>query len=307
MTNASKIALYLYIIQCFASLQAQDLPITTLYCPGVCGDSSQMNDYKAMIQGPCYPINFPDTQIPKGLFNKLVYYICKKGLQKQHINRNEMYFGQGQDIQAIKKEIAPNKTYILYGLCRGGMAIINYMAQYNPDNITALVLDETIADVLDIIEKLVYPKKDNKVTSTPIQRENVLRACFPSYPRGTKPPVQNIPAIKNKNLPIFLVYANKDTTFHFPSSTWRNYIAFKKAGFKNVYMCELQETCQGAQGDDRKIYLESLHSFYKKYNLAYDPQFAILTASQLEQLQPSIQDVFKKIKDSQVKIVGKPA
>ncbi len=299
MKSSLKIAFYFYIIQSFALIASQDLPIITLYCPGVCGDSNQMYEYKDQIKGACQPVNFPDTQTPKGLFDKIVHFTCKKALNKQNINRTEMYFGQGQDIQAIKNQVDPNKSYVLYGLCRGGMAIINYMAQYNPTNIAALVLDETIADVLDIIEKLLYPKKDNKVTSTPIQRENALRTCFPSYPRGTKPPVQNIAYIHNKDLPIFLVYANKSTTFHFPSSTWRNYIAFKKAGFKNVYICELQETCQGAQGEDKIKYLQCLHSFYKKYNLAYDPQYAVLTAAELQKLQPSIQEIQNKMKNAQ--------
>ncbi|MDP3787761.1 MAG: hypothetical protein Q8Q60_00410 [Candidatus Chromulinivorax sp.] len=299
MNISSKIALYFCIFQFFTLIPSDNVQITTLYCPGVCGDSNQMYEYKDQIQGPCQPVHFPDAQIPKGLFDKIVHFACKKALHKQNINRAEMYFGQGQDIQAIKNQINSDKTYILYGLCRGGMAIINYMAQYNPTNIAALVLDETIADVLDIVEKLMYPKKDNKVTSTPIQRENMLRTIFPSYPKGKKPPVQNIAAIKNKDVPIFLVYANKDTTFHFPSSTWRNYIAFKKAGFKHVYLCELKETSQGAQGKDKIKYLQSLHSFYKKYNLAYDPQFAVLTEAELQEFQPSIQDIQAKLKNSQ--------
>lgn len=299
MKNSFKIALYLFMLQYYGLAQSNELPIETLYCPGVCGDSNQMYEYKDQIQGPCKPVIFSDTQRPKGLFDKIVHFACKKALNKQNINRNEMYFGQGQDVEAIRNQIDPSKNYILYGLCRGGMAIINYMAQYNPTNIVALVLDETIADVLDIVEKLIYPKKDNKATSTPIQRENMLRTVFPSYPKGKKPPVQNIAAIKNKDLPIFLVYANKNTTFHFPSSTWRNYIAFKQAGFTNVYICELEETCQGAQGKDKQRYLECVHSFYKKHNLAYDPQFAVMTEAELLELQPTIQEIFKKLYDSQ--------
>lgn len=299
MTSFAKLAFYFCIIQACITTACDQATVTTLYCPGVCGDSNQMYEYKDQIAGPCQPIQFPDVQKPKGLFNRLIRFACKKALNKKNINRTETYFGQGQDVQAIKKQINPHNNYILYGLCRGGMAIINYMAEYNPTNIAALVLDETIADVLDIVEKIMYPKKGNKTTSTPIQRENMLRTFFPSYPKGKKPPVQNIASIKNKELPIFLVYANKETTFHFPSSTWRNYIAFKKAGFTNVYLCELKETSQGAQGQDKKRYLECLHSFYKKYNLAYDEQFATLTHDELKLLQPSIQDIQSKLAASQ--------
>lgn len=305
MKKLSKIAFYVFMMQWNVLLTSQTLqpsasqvsPIT-LYCHGVCGNSTQINDYKDMIEGEFQAFNFPDAQKPKGLsMNKIIHTLCQRLLKKQHINREKMYLGQGQDIETIKEQIDPNKSYILYGLCRGAAAIINYMAQYNPENIDALVLDEAPANMLDIVENIMFTDKNgNSIPSTPIQREQWLRFCCPSYPRQAKSPLENITAIKNKNLPIFLSYGIKGSTFHYPASAWKLYLKLKKAGFQHVYICELEHYGQNAQGADRQIYLQSLHSFYKKYNFAYNTEFAILTDDELDLLQPSVQEIQLKLK-----------
>ena len=311
MKNILKIAFYLTMLQSYALLQSQDYSLqisqqpsynqtTTVYCHGVCGDSSQVNDYKDMILGDYHAVNFPDTQKPKGLsMNKIIHGLCRRLLNKQNINREKMYLGQGEDIETIKNQINPEKSYILYGLCRGGAAIINYMAQYNPQNIDALVLDEAPADMLDIVDNIIFKDKDGKrILSTPIQREQWLRFVCPSYPRQAKAPVNNIAAIKNKDLPIFLSYGIQGSTFHYPTSAWKLYIALKKAGFKHVYLCELEHYGQNAQGKDKQVYLRSVHSFYKKYNLAYNENYAQLTETDLQALQPTMQDIQKKLRDA---------
>ena len=286
------------MIQSFLFSQ-QDDHITTIFCHGICGDSKQVNYYKDQILEPYKSVSFADTQKPTGInLNSLIYYICKKKFNRKNINRKKMFVSYGKDIETVKNEINPDESYILYGFSRGGATIINYIAQYNPENIRALVLDETPADFLDVVERLIFTNKKGVVTpSTPIQREQWLRFLCPLFPKGAKPPIKNITGIKNKDVPIFLIYAKKATLFHFPSSSLKNYIAFKRAGFKNVYLCEVQEHAQKAKGDDKKLYIQSLHSFYKKYDLPYNPEHAILTQDELDELQPSIKEICKRLHD----------
>ena len=300
MKNSSKIAFHLFMIQCFWALQSQpQKPITTIYCHGVGDNSQQINDYAGLVMHPCKAVSFPDAQVPTGFHrNTFYYHLCKTMWNKNFINRENMFMGQGKDIDTIRQEINLEDNYILFGLCRGGAAIINYMALYNPTNVVALVLDEVPANMFDIVEKIMFMDKQGKrIASTPIQLERWFRWCFPAYPKNSKNTINTIPHIKNKNLPIFLSYANKETTFHFPSSAWKNYIAFKTAGFKNVYLCEFEHYGQNAQGNDKKIYLESLHSFYKKFGLPYNPQYAILTDEQLAKLQPSQKSVAQRLQN----------
>ncbi len=275
------------------SLLATQIMPTTIYCHGVGADKDQINDYKDQIAQPCISFNFPDTQKPKKRRNKFIANQCEK-IGRKYINREEMHMGQGKDVQALKEQIQPNQTYILFGLCRGGMAIINYMAQYNPDNICALVLDETPANVHDIIEKMRNHCTPLKAFST----STIMHRCFPACRRNYKAPVFNIPLIENKELPIFLIYANKNTTFHFPSSTWKNYIAFKHAGFKNVYLCQLDNNCQKATGKDKILYLQALNSFYKKHNITHNPEYAIFNEDQLMQMQPSIEIIQQRLNEN---------
>ena len=285
-----------FMMQSNALLQAQ-CQITNLYCHGVGGDSSQINDYKALMEGKCQSLNFPDTHKPTGInFNNFIHILCKKAFGKDNINRTAMYLGQGEDIETIRKSINPDIPYILYGLCRGGAAIINYVATYNPDNIQALVLDEAFANVLDIVDKFIFTnKKGEKISSTPIEREQWLRFIFPSYPRQAKPPVENVSAIKNKDLVVFLSYSKQSSKFHFPASTWKNYVAFKRAGFKNVYLCELESYGQNAQGTTKKLYLERLNSVFKKHGLPFKSEFATLTDADIALLQPSAKEINHKL------------
>lgn len=274
----------------YAWFTTPNITITTLYCHGVGSDKEQITDYKEQILAPCISFNFPDTQKPQKRRNKFIAAQCEK-VGKKFINREEMYMGQTKDVETLKEHVKADETYILFGLCRGGMAIINYMAKYNPKNITALVLDETPADICDIIKKMQNHCTPLKMFST----NTIMRRCFPGCRKHYKAPVENIAHIKNKELPIFLIYANKNTTFHFPSSTWKNYIAFKKAGFKHVYLCELKESCQKAQGDDKLLYLQAVHSFYKEHNLPYLPEYAIFDHDQMAQFQPSIEFIQNRL------------
>jgi|SRR3989339_143392 len=325
MRNSSKISIHLFIIQCFWSLlhshdlpTIQDVPVT-LYCHGVGADESQVHEYTEMIMEPYQTFNFPDTERPRGIsLNTIIYYSCNM-IGRKNINRKKMFMGQGEDITTIKNQMEPQKSYVLYGLSRGGSAIINYMAEYNPKNIRALILDETPANMIDVMDNLKRPAKnmcgldnssdgarDTKETTsnkkkskkkrvkkplTEAKREKSFRRVFPAYPKGARSGIENISFIENKNLPVFLVYTRIGSRYHFPSSAWRLYLAFKQAGFQHVYLCELEEHSQHSVGNDRKLYIERLHSVYKKHNCLYNPQHAVLTSEELAALQPTEEHV----------------
>ena len=315
MRNSSKISIHLFIIQCFWSLlhshdlpRIQDVPVT-LYCHGVGADESQVHDFTEMIMQPYQTFNFPDTEKPRGIgLNTIIYYSCNM-IGRKNINRKKMFMGQGEDITTIKNQIEPNKSYVLYGLSRGGSAIINYMAEHNPNNIRALILDETPANMIDVMDNLKRPaknmcapessdapektpkkskkKKRVKKPLTEAKREKSFRRVFPAYPKGARSGIENISLIENKNLPVFLIYTRIGSRYHFPSSAWRLYLAFKQSGFQHVYLCELEEHSQHSVGNDRKLYIERLHSVYKEHNCLYNEQYAILTSEELAALQPT--------------------
>ncbi len=176
----NKLQLFL-LIWMQTSIIASSIQPITIYCHGVGADKDQICDYQDQILTPCLSFNFPDTQAPKKRRNKLIATQCEK-IGKKYINREEMYMGQSKDVETLKEQIEPSSSYILYGLCRGGMAIINYMAKYNPKNIHALILDETPADICDIIKKMQNHCKPLKMFST----QTIMHRCFPGLRKNYK-------------------------------------------------------------------------------------------------------------------------
>ena len=74
----------------------------------------------------------------------------------------------------------------------------------------------------------------------------------------------------------------------------KNYNAYKKAGFENVYFCELQESDHNniSKTDEEKM-SQVLHSFYKKHDFQHDPKKA--TIINFQPLQPTVEEIDKKL------------
>lgn len=212
---------------------------------------------------------------------------------------NDCGLGQGMDIETLKNKISNDAAYILYGISRGGATAINYLADYNPDNIVALIVDATPADIMNIVDEIQY-KIGIFALWTRAQKEWAVRLIFPHYPAETIPPVQAIAHITNKNLPVFIVHSHNDPIVNIRSA-WHLYQAFQQADFTNVYLCELQEGrhMSNASGPDSIIYKQALHSFYKKHDLQFDVQYATLTDDQLRHFQPSSNEIELKLFENQ--------
>lgn len=268
-----------------------DQPIT-LFCHGIIDNKTQIDRYQNFIEQPAASFNFPDAQTPTNWdLNTLVFNGCS--LFGKPVNRNNMFMGTGKDITTLKNQIDPKKSYILYGLSRGGSVAINYLAQHNPNNIQALILESTLADMIDAVDNFQYAIGYQFAEERATQ-ELIFHTLFPAYKLGSMPPVQSIAHIKNKHLPIFIVHAQDDTRVSIDAA-YKLYLAFQNAGFKDVYLYILDHGKHGlyTQGADKNIYLHALHSFYKKYGFAYRPEFA--TLDNLAILQPTVDQILKKL------------
>lgn len=208
-----------------------------------------------------------------------------------------MHMGCDKDIQALQDQMTPDKNYILYGLSRGGSTAISYIQQNNPKNIDAVIIDAAPANVVDAIDEFQHAIGCRFTTDKKAQ-EQIFNFLFPAYIIGSIPAIENIANMSNKELPIFIVHAKTDTRVHIRSA-WQFYAAFLHAGFTNVYLVELDHGKHGyyMNGQDADRYGHALHSFYKKYNFSYNPEFA--TIDNLEKFQPALQDITQKIAHDQ--------
>ncbi len=229
---------------CLLLLHVQLLPSfkqpTTLYCHGLSckGERVQGLIRQNVIQNPAKGFNFNDH---------------KKCL------------GQADDITTLAAQIDPDENYILYGRSRGGAAAVNYLAQHNPSNIQALILDAAPADMLNVVDEIQH-KVGCLILHNKDDKEFAIRVLYPGYPQNSIPPVQAIENIENKHLPVFIVHSHNDRTVNMRSA-WQYYKAFKQANFTDVYLCELQYGghVRNASGSDSHIYKTALHSMYKKH------------------------------------------
>ncbi len=262
----------------------------TLFCHGIVNNKEQVNLFKGFIQEPYTSFNFPDAMPALDWdLNSLIYQtglLCNK-----KINRNNMAMGHGIDITTLHNQIDPQKEYILYGLSRGGATIIKYMAEYNPENIKAIIIDSAPADVVESVYDL---QKDmgSILTSDRNTMEYIFHQVFPAYPMHSISPLAGIFNIQNKDIPIFIVHSHEDTRVSI-SSAWKMYLKFIEYGFKHVYLCELNHGYHGfiTQGAEQEKYLHHLHTFYKKYNLSYNPSYA----TTLPLPQPSSENIIEKL------------
>ncbi|MBP6870115.1 hypothetical protein KBC04_04485 [Candidatus Babeliales bacterium] len=289
--------LVFYITLLSAGLLQADQPIT-LFCHGIVDNERQSERFHEVLEQPVQIFNFQDAQKPEKFdLNSLIFQTCF--LFGKFVNRDKMFMGQSQDVLTLAQQIDLGKEYILYGVSRGGSAAINYIADYNPLNIKALILDAAPADMISPVDALQYAV-GYKFASSRVQQENIFQAVFPSYEIGSVPPIKNISKIKNKKLPIFIVHSMEDSRVS-TSSAWQLYLAFKDNGFENVYLCELLQGKHSfcMQGPDKDLYIHGLHSFYKKYNFAYNEKYADIN---LDIFQPTKEEILEKLKLYQKKL-----
>ncbi len=183
----------------------------------------------------------------------------------------------------------------MYGISCGGVGIISWLVQYGSKTIQAIIIDATPSDIVNLVEEAQY-KIGFWVLWTRAHKEWALHRLFPEYPKASMPPVQAIAHIENKELPVFIVHSHNDPIVDIRAA-WENYKAFKQAGFNNVYICELQQGghMSNASGPDSLVYKFAVNSFFKKYDLAHDKKYAILTDKELQQFQPSEEEIDIKL------------
>ena len=304
---------YIFNLLLLSNLYAHSAQYT-VYAHGIIDGPAQISRFKDVIATPqVAPITFPDAQITAGWdLNGVIGYLSSLYGQKvnsansfygKHINRNAMYMGQEADLEAISTTIAhvpAQESMILYGCSRGAAALLTYLGKYNPRNIAALVLDACPADLPTTLHiKLascgIHPTWANTVFTT----------LFPQYDSSTAiTPFNAIPLIQNKDLPILLIHSKKDHVVPYVHSL-QLYQQLLDHGFTNVHLMLLPHGRHSYALQDETVaplYAQTVHSFYKKYNLSYDATIAqdtmpetLLTKEEIAQKTVAYQESIQNI------------
>lgn len=247
----------------------------TIYAHGIIDDQTQIQRFIEAISTPqTTTVEFCDAQKAANWgLNGYVGSLCHTILGK-NINRANMCMGQTNDITTLHNVIqnqCPNDSLILYGCSRGAATIINTLTQNHYSNIKALVLDATPADMPATIKPMLA-----KLGINPDYADTIFSIIFPAYPKNSTTPLQAIQHIANKDLPILLIHSLTDQKIPVQHS-YQLYQEFIRQGFTNVEIVILPEGAHSYLLQNEKIkplYLQAVHSFYKKYNLPHDTAWA---------------------------------
>jgi pimeloyl-ACP methyl ester carboxylesterase len=259
-------------------LSTHQEPIT-VFLHGITANQTQSAKYidKTIIT-PCIAPNFPDTQPVDGTsLNSLVWRISN-WLGKP-VNREKSYLGQTQDIESISSEIPQENPFILYGVSRGGTAALRYIAQYNPKNLKALIIESAPHDVSHKSLEILQSLRIN------LDHKQLMHTLFPAYNPQEPTILECIQNIKNKDLPIMIVHSQTDARVSFQQSV-ELYYALRLAGFSHIFLVPLPQGNHtfiiDSKSDESITYLTAVHSFYKLYTLPYQHEYAVLTKQQLQ-------------------------
>lgn len=249
----------------------------TIYAHGIVDGPQQINRFISAFATQHDTVAFDDCKPcsgyhPQSIFSNIVSKVLGKNL-----NFSYMYMGQGPDIEKIARKVAeysPNQPLILYGCSRGASAIINFMAQHNPQfmaqhnpqNVVALVLDAVPADMPATLHPFL-----KKYYMNPAYAESIFRLIFPAYPKNVTQPIDAIKQIANKNLAILLIHSATDARVPAEHSV-ALHEEFCKHGFCNVKITILPNGKHSFLLQDPAIapvYLHTVHSFYQTNNLPF--------------------------------------
>lgn len=245
----------------------------TIFAPGITSSKTRGTTFAnagAFADKKYTNIVFPDQKRPKkGVLNKLIYYFSKK--KGRNINRGAVVLGNGHDVQAVKeaventKKIDKNSTGILFGICRGSAAIIQYLATEDASWVKGIVLDSPISDPNVLLSEHI-PSKYAKL-------------LFPKFDTNGQSPISGIKSIKNKSIKVLILYARgtvsnqdmfvQDRITRYPTHIKPVYDEFKKYGFDVEIVGYEAGHCAGIEkeenGGDRTAYIKAVQSWYKKH------------------------------------------
>ncbi len=269
-------SLILLIFYFFASIAHSNLEPITLYAHGIVDGPTQMNRFlPAIATIDSQAIAFDDSKPCKGYMPTSMLSTLASKILGKNVNWPCMYMGQGADIVKITQAVNtfdPKQPLILYGCSRGAATIINFMAEHNPSNVQALILDACPADMPATIHPFLTKFGINKSYA-----ESIFRLIFPSYPANVIQPIDAISSITNKKIPILLLHSKTDARvpiFH----SQQLYQKFQDCGFCNVQLIIIPEGKHSFLLQDLRsfdMYLKAVHSFCFKHGLPHNREYVI--------------------------------
>lgn len=259
-----------------ASTTATPLNPTFIFCHGLGADKKQADHYKKI--GACPEKNTDSFNFPD---------VCARGYNPEEVN-----LGQEQDVHALqnqyKKHALGSKNIVLFGVSRGAATGLNFLGNQPCPQVIAAVFESPFDHGKALTQAFIPGFVSWLVPSSPDRaHESMLPYLFKKYNPDGLQPIESVHGIPH-DLPILLICSELDTIVPV-ESTKKLYAALRKTGHDNVYIL-IVENGKHANilwGKDGRMYLATLHAFYKKFGLAYVTNLADEGTSILTKCQPN--------------------
>ena len=254
-------ALYhgLKAVVCFTVIWAQiidcSVSVQTIYAPGISFPGKTEEYFKPAFfdtENFCVA-EFNDMSPTVSYWNQLIRWVVS-WLGEPLYNRQSC-LGQSNDIDGIKACVDKSgaANIILFGLCRGAAACLNYQAKYNNPRVKAIVIDSGVFNV-----KQAYTQIAPKFID--------IKKVFPCFSVHDAEPIASVALIKNKEIGILILHADKDSVVSF-SQAQEFYKVCQGLHFTNLFL-ERFDSAKHCKIFKEKPdqYLRAINEFYTKLN-----------------------------------------
>jgi hypothetical protein len=204
--------------------------------------------------------------------------------------------GQKEDIKAIHTTYHdllkqnPDVQIVVYGDSRGSAALFNFLAQHNPSNVKAAVLESVYDDMDHYIKHLFYTDKDEKTEN---RLHNIYSLLVGKFKRKGMSARKSAEIITD-DTPKLLVGSLRDSLVA-PQCVIYLYKRLIERGHKQVHLLMLKSSSHPGymldNQEDKEVYEAVVHAFYKHYNLPHNKQKAMLGKGLFAATQPSLEEI----------------
>ncbi len=207
--------------------------------------------------------------------------------------------GQTKDIKAVHKTYQlhlkkyPHTNIVLYGDSRGSTTLFNFLAEYNPKNVKAAILESPYDDMDHYINHLFYIDK----TEAAQERLHSLFSLMTGSYKRNGPCARKYAEIISDDVPLLLVGSLTDGLVA-PQCVIYLYCRLKERGHTNVHILMLKNSSHPCymldNTEDKQLYEAVVHAFYKRYNLPHNSARAHAGYHEFQATQPSIQELAQR-------------
>jgi predicted esterase len=194
-------------------------------------------------------------------------------------NYSQASLAQESDIEQLsgvfQKSIQEIDQVIIQGVSRGASNIITFLAEKQPKNIAAVLIESPF----DCIESVM----DRLIEISPILKKFLeeykyflFKLVFKEYSEKGIRPIDCVHKI-SKDIPILIICSKEDILVPYESSQ-RLYQKLKDEGHGKVHLLILEKGNHAflIKGENAHEYQIVVHAFYKNYNLPHDAHLAHL-------------------------------